>query len=66
MIEKLLDPGFILFIEYFSCDGTEQESLNYLANVSFFVSGLCFGYYFAYKYLSRVITEHIDTFFFEY
>ena len=66
MIKKLLDPGFILFNEYFSCVATEQESLNYLANTLFFVSGLCFGYCFAYKYLSRVTIKHTDAFLFEY
>ena len=35
MIEILLRLGFILF-EYFSCGGTKEVSLNYLANVLFF------------------------------
>ena len=63
MTEKLMYFGFILFIEYFSCVGTKQESLNYLANVLFFISGLCFGYCFAYKYLRRAINDEIDVFY---
>ena len=66
MIENLLYLGFILFVEYFSCVGTKEESLNYLANVLFFISGLCFGYYVAFVYLRRVINDDIDSFFIEY
>ena len=66
MVEKLLYLGFILFIEYYSCVSTKDESLNYLANVLFFVSDLCFGYYVAYVYLRRAIDNDIDSFFIEY
>ena len=66
MIVNLLYLGFILFVEYFSCVGTKEESLNYLANVLFFISGLCFGYYVAFVYLRRVINDDIDSFFIEY
>ena len=67
MIENLLYLGFILFAEYFSCVGTKEESLNYLANALFFISGLCFGlHYVAFVYLRRVINDDIDSFFIEY
>ena len=66
MIESLLCLGFILLIEYFSCLGTKEESLNYLANVLLFISGLCFEYYVAYVYLRCVINDDIDSFFIEY
>ena len=65
MIENLLRLHFILF-EYFSCVGTTEESLNYLANILFIISGLCFGYYVAYFYLRRVINDDIDSLFVEY
>ena len=66
MIEKLVYFAFILFIEYFSCVDTEQESFSYLGNVLFFVSGLCFGYCFAYRNLRSVINDDIDVFLIEY
>ena len=65
MIENMLRLGFILF-EYFSCVGTKEVSLNYLANVLFFISGLYFGYCFAFVYLRRMIAEDIDRLFREY
>ena len=58
--------GFILFVDYFSCVGTKEESLNYLANIFFFIFGSCFGYYLAYVYLKYVINDDIDSFFIEY
>ena len=66
MIENLLYLSFILFVEYFSCIGTKEESLDYLANVLFFIAGLCFGYYVTFVYLRRVINDNIDSFFIEY
>ena len=65
MIETCLRLRFILF-EYFSYVGTKEESLDFLANVLFFISGLCFGYYVAYFYLRHVINGDINSFFVEY
>ena len=47
MIESLLRLGFILF-EYSYCVGTKEVSLNYIANVLLFISGLSFRYCFAF------------------
>ena len=54
------------FFKYFSSIGTKEVSLNYLANILLFISGLCFGYCFAFVYLSRVTDDDIDSFFSEY
>ena len=60
----MLRLGFTLF-EYFFCIGAKEVSLSYLANV-FFISGLCFVYYFTFAYVRRVIDDDIDSFFSEY
>ena len=65
MIEKLLNLGLVFF-EYFSCVGVKEGFLNCLANVLLFISGLCFGYCFAFVYLRCVINDDIDSFFSEY
>ena len=64
MIEKLLKLGLV-FVEYISCVGVKEGFLNCLANVLLFISGLCFGYCFAFVYLRRVINDDIDSFFSE-
>ena len=64
MKENLLRLGFILF-ENSSCVDTKEVSLNYEANVLFFISGLCFWYFFAFVYLRRLIDDDIDRFFSE-
>ena len=61
----MLHLGSILF-EHFSCVGTKEDSLNFLAHILFFISGLCFGHYVAYFYLRRLINDDIDSFFVEY
>ena len=65
MREDLLRLAFSLF-ESFSCFDTKEVSLNYLADVLFFISGLCFGYCFAFVCLRRVIDDDIGSLFSEY
>ena len=61
----MLRLGFTLF-EYFFCIGAKEVSLSYLANVLFFISGLCFVYYFTFVYVRHVIDDDIDSLFSEY
>ena len=55
----------LVFLEYLSCVGVKEGFLNCLANVLLFISGLCFGYCFAFFYLRRVVNDDIDSFFSE-
>ena len=61
MIENLFYLGFILFVEYFSCVSTKEESQNYLAKAFFFISGLCFGYYVA-RVTKIVVNKYVPTY----
>ena len=65
MAENLLNLG-LMFFEYFCCIGVKEGFLNYLASVLLFISGLCFGYCFAFVYLRCVISIEIDSFCSEY
>ena len=65
MIQQLLNLG-LMFFEYFSCVGVKEGFLNYLENVLLFISGLCFGYCFAFFYLKHVVNDDTGNIFSEY